>query len=218
MLDPEFPARLAAYAKRVAQRYPLIDAYTPVNEPNTTARFSGMYGIWYPHHLSRASYLRALLNQLKGTVLEHAGDPEYTAGRAVDPDRRCADPSRGTEELRPVWELLNVRRWLTFDLLCGRVDRCHPMFAYMRSQGIPEREILWFADHPCPPDVIGINYYVTSDRFIDHRVELYPADRMSAEGPFRRRGSGARKRGEICRVRLVAPGGLESISDPCGDH
>jgi len=54
----------------------------------------------------------------------------------------------------------------------------------MRSHGIPERDILWFADHPCPPDIIGINYYATSDRFIDGRVELYPPDRMSAEGRF----------------------------------
>ena len=33
----------------VAERYPWVDAYTPVNEPLTTARFSGLYGHWYPH-------------------------------------------------------------------------------------------------------------------------------------------------------------------------
>ena len=183
LLDPEFPTRLAAYAERVAGRYPAIDAYTPVNEPNTTARFSGMYGIWYPHHLLRKSYLRALLHQLKATVLS------MRAIRRIRPDAQLVQTEdvgtiSGTEELRPVWELLNVRRWLSFDLLCGVVDRSHPIYAYMRAEEIPERDILWFADHPCPPDIIGINYYATSDRFIDHRVELYPAGRMSAEGPF----------------------------------
>ena len=69
LMDPGYPEKLAAYAATVAQRYPWIDAYTPVNEPNTTARFSGMYGIWYPHHRSRRSYLYALLHQLKATVL-----------------------------------------------------------------------------------------------------------------------------------------------------
>ena len=64
-----FRNKLARYAGAVAERYPWIEAYTPVNEPNTTARFSAMYGVWYPHHMSRASYLRALLNELKGTVL-----------------------------------------------------------------------------------------------------------------------------------------------------
>jgi dTDP-4-dehydrorhamnose reductase len=183
LLDPEFPRQLAAYAKRVAERYPFIDAYTPVNEPNTTARFSGMYGVWYPHHLSRPSYLQGLLHQLKGTVLS------MQEIRKIRPDARlvqtedCGSIS-GTEDLRSVWELLNERRWITFDLLCGRLDRSHRMFEYMRSQGIPERDILWCAEHPCPPDIIGINYYATSDRFIDGRVELYPPDRMSAEGPF----------------------------------
>ncbi len=69
LLDPEFPKKLAAYAGRVAERYPWIDSYTPVNEPNTTARFSGLYGVWYPHARSRGSYIRALLNQAKATVL-----------------------------------------------------------------------------------------------------------------------------------------------------
>jgi dTDP-4-dehydrorhamnose reductase len=46
LLDPRFPERLAAYARAVAERYPWVDAYTPVNEPLTTARFSALYGHW----------------------------------------------------------------------------------------------------------------------------------------------------------------------------
>lgn len=183
LLDPEFPDKLAKYAHAVAARYPSIDSYTPVNEPNTTARFSSLYGVWYPHARSRQSYLRALLNQAKATVLS------MDAIRRVRSDARLIQTDdlgsiSGTKELRSVWELLNLRQWLTFDLLCGYVDRHHPMFAYMRSEGISEREILWFRDHPCPPDVIGINYYVTSDRYIDDRVRLYSRDLMSSEGRF----------------------------------
>ena len=28
--------------------------------------------------------------------------------------------------------------------------------------------------NPCPPDIIGVNYYVTSERWLDHRTERYP--------------------------------------------
>lgn len=183
LLDPHFAAKLASYAGEVAERYPWIDAYTPVNEPNTTARFSGMYGLWYPHHTLRSSFFRALLHQVKATVLS------MQAIRNVRSDAKLIqtdDAGRitGTPELRSTAELLNLRQWLTFDMLCGLVDRYHPMFASMRAEGIQEREILWFAEHPCPPDVVGLNYYVTSDRYLDHRVELYPADRHSAEGRF----------------------------------
>ena len=183
LLDPQFPEKLAEYAGNVAERYPWLDAYTPVNEPNTTARFSGLYGLWYPHHLSRASYLRALLNQLKATVLS------MKAVRRVRPDAQLIQTddlgkTTGIDALRPLCELLNLRRWLTFDLLCGRVDFHHPMFAYLRAEGIAEAEIVWFAEHASPPNVIGVNYYLTSDRFLDDRFELYPEDRRSSEGPF----------------------------------
>ncbi|MDP9039467.1 MAG: family 1 glycosylhydrolase [Acidobacteriota bacterium] len=183
LLDPEFPEKLARYAGAVAERYPWVDAYTPVNEPNTTARFSGMYGVWYPHHTSRRSYLQALLHQLKGTVLS------MEAIRRVRSDAHLIQTDDvgnigGTEELRDTWELLNQRQWLTYDLLCGRVNREHPLFQYIQGAGIDEREVLWFADHPCPPNVIGVNYYATSDRFLDHRTERYSADRRSAEGAF----------------------------------
>jgi dTDP-4-dehydrorhamnose reductase len=43
-----FPKSSHEFARAVAQRYPWVDSYTPVNEPLTTARFSGMYGHWYP--------------------------------------------------------------------------------------------------------------------------------------------------------------------------
>jgi dTDP-4-dehydrorhamnose reductase len=111
--------------------------------------------------------------------------------------------TRGAKEMQPMCDLLNTRRWLPVDLLCGMVDERHWMFEYMRGKGIPEEDILWFLDHPCPPDVVGINYYVTSDRFLDHRMELYPADRGSAEGPF--------VDVEAVRVRDVPLSGFDSV-------
>jgi dTDP-4-dehydrorhamnose reductase len=76
---------------------------------NHAARFSGMYGVWYPHHRSRASFLRALVNQLKGTVLS------MEAIRCIQPEARLVqtdDVGRvsGTDMLRSTWELLNLRQ------------------------------------------------------------------------------------------------------------
>jgi hypothetical protein len=141
------------------------------------------YGIWYPHHQSYKSYLRALINQLKGTVLS------MKIIREVRPEAQLIQTEEfgftsGTKVLEPICSLLNQRRWLPIDLLCGLVDEQHPMFTYMLSRGISAREILWFQENPCPPDVLGINYYVTSDRFLDHRIDEYPPDRVSAEGAF----------------------------------
>ena len=74
LADPGFASGLAQYARKVALEFPWIDHYTPVNEPLTTARFSGLYGHWYPHHRNDESFLRMLVNQVKGIVLSYAGN------------------------------------------------------------------------------------------------------------------------------------------------
>ena len=69
LVDSSFPEQLAEYARAVAERYPWVDAWTPMNEPLTTARFSGLYGHWYPHGRDVATFCRALMTQLRGVVL-----------------------------------------------------------------------------------------------------------------------------------------------------
>ncbi len=209
LLDAEFALKLARYAGEVAARYPFLDAYTPVNEPNTTARFACRYGLWYPHHRSRQSFMRALLNQLKATVLA------MRAIRAVRSDAQLIQTddlgrASSTPALASTRDLCNERRWLGFDLLGGVVDRGHPMFAYLCENGIAEHEVFWFRDNPCPVDVIGVNYYATSDRFFDHRVGFYPASCRSAEGNF--------VDIEAVRVRGQAIGGFGSILREAGQR
>ena len=181
LLDPQFPEKLAAYARAVAERYPHIDAYTPVNEPMTTARFSALYGVWYPHARDDASFVRALLNQLRATVLA------MRAIREVNPHAQLVQTDdlghvESTPHLHYQAEFENQRRWLGFDLLCGKMDAQHPLRHYLRNFGATEQELQAFIDEPCAPDVVGINYYVTSERFLDARVEHYPAHLHGGNG------------------------------------
>jgi dTDP-4-dehydrorhamnose reductase len=173
LLDPAFPEKFAAFALQSAQRYPWVIDYTPINEPQTTGRFSCLYGHWFPHHKSMHSYLRALLLQLKAIVLA------MQAIRSVQPKARFIHTEDGgvtysTDLLESYRLEREDRRWLGLDLLCGKVTRGHPMFQFLLDHGLEEGDILWFVEKPCQPSVVGLNYYVTSDRFLDHRVELYP--------------------------------------------
>ena len=173
LLDPEFPAKLAAYALQVAQRYPWVTAYTPINEPQTTGRFACLYGHWFPHHHDMRSYVRALHNQLKAIVLA------MQAIRTVQPAAQLIHTEDGGATYAPpTLEAFRVerehRRWLGLDLLCGRVTAEHALYDFLLANGLSQHEILWFAAHPCPPSIIGLNYYVTSDRFLDDRLHLYP--------------------------------------------
>ncbi|GAB4091816.1 family 1 glycosylhydrolase [Flaviaesturariibacter terrae] len=171
--DERFPELLAAYAQQVAERFPWLEYYTPVNEPLTTARFSGLYGLWYPHGRSDRVFLRCLLNELKGTVLA------MQAIRRINPDAKLLQ----TEDLAKIYStprlayqarFENRRRWLTFDILCGMLDEQHPLWNYFIRNGISETELRFFQEHPCRPDIFGFNYYVTSERFLDERVDRYP--------------------------------------------
>jgi dTDP-4-dehydrorhamnose reductase len=174
LMDPGFAGGLAEYARAVAQRYPWVIDYTPVNEPLTTARFSGLYGHWYPHGRSSHSFVRALLVQCRATAMA------MRAIRAVTPGARLIQTEDigttfSTPGLAYQAEHENARRLLSLDLLCGHVDRNHPFWPLLLSWGATEAELGFFLDAPAPPDLIGINYYVTSDRLLDQRLVHYPA-------------------------------------------
>ena len=173
LLDDRFPELLARYARAVAERYPWVLEWTPVNEPLTTARFSGLYGHWYPHAKETRAFVRMLLNQLRGVAVA------MREIRAVNPAARLVQtedlgrPS-GTPRLADQVAHERHRRWLTWDLLLGRVDARHPLYRFLRDAGASEADLAFFVETPCAPDLLGINYYLTSDRWLDERVDLYP--------------------------------------------
>ncbi len=173
LLDAAFPEKLARYAGAVAARYPWVRHYTPVNEPLTTARFSALYGVWYPHAADDASFVRAVVLQCRATVLAMRAireiHPQALLVQTDDLGKTYSTPALGA-----LADFYNERRWLAWDLLCGRVAPGHALWDYLTGTGIAPDELLWFCDHRCPPDLIGVNYYITSERWLDHRRERYP--------------------------------------------
>jgi dTDP-4-dehydrorhamnose reductase len=172
LVDPDFPKKLGEYAARVAERYPWIKMWTPVNEPLTTARFSALYGHWYPHHRDYPSFLRALVNQCKGTL------EAIRAIRKVIPDAQLVQTEDlgktfSTAPLRYQAAHENERRWLSLDLLCGRVNQKHNWHNILFGAGVGWEEMELFEGGEAKPDLLGINHYLTSERFLDHRTHLY---------------------------------------------
>jgi dTDP-4-dehydrorhamnose reductase len=219
LIDPEFPARFAAYAAIVARRYPWIRDYTPINEPLTTARFSALYGYWYPHARDDRSFATAFLNQIVATVLAMRGI------RRVNPDARLVQTedagrtdSTGALAYQAAFE--NHRRWLTFDLLLGRVDATHPLRSWLERAAGGPAALDWLCDNPCPPDVVGLNYYLTSDRYLDERLDLYPPHTNGGNGVQRVRRHRGRSRlaRRPCRASARVAGRLGSIPPPRCDY
>ena len=63
LLDPAFPDLFAEYADAVARAFPWVRRWTPINEPLTTARFSTLYGVWYPNLRNDHAFGRAIVHQ-----------------------------------------------------------------------------------------------------------------------------------------------------------
>jgi dTDP-4-dehydrorhamnose reductase len=173
LLDPDFPKKLGDYAARVAERYPWIEMWTPVNEPLTTARFSGLYGHWYPHGRSYPTFLRALANECKGT-LEAMRSIRRSIPGALLVQTEDLGKTFSTAPLRYQAAHENERRWLSLDLLCGRVDSRHSWHKILFGAGVGWGEMEMFEGGEARPDILGINHYLTSERFLDHRTHLYP--------------------------------------------
>ncbi|WP_404287910.1 family 1 glycosylhydrolase [Microvirga sp. RSM25] len=184
MLDPAWPELLARHAANVAERYPHLDLYTPVNEPLTTARFSGLYGHWYPHGTSYEAFLKILVNECKATVLS------MRAIRKVRPDAQLVQTDDmgktfSTPALAYQAEHENQRRFLSFDLLCGMVDRGHPWWDTFIRNGVAQADLELFLEADAAPDIIGINHYLTSERYLDERMVRYPEHHWGGNGRHR---------------------------------
>ncbi|MEO5597023.1 MAG: family 1 glycosylhydrolase [Novosphingobium sp.] len=181
LLDPEFPAKFGQFVHKVAERYSWIDKWTPINEPLTTARFSALYGHWYPHRRDFAAFARALVNQCLGTVtamrIIRSVNPQAQLVQTEDLGRTFA-----TASLRGQAVYDNHRRWLTFDLLCGRVRPGHFFYRKLLAAGITEAELGDLATGDGRPDLLGINHYLTSERYLDHRTRLYDPSHIGSNG------------------------------------
>lgn len=168
LIDDSFAPGLAKHARAVAQRFPWVRDYTPVNEPLTTARFSALYGYWYPHTKDEGLFWTALLNEIDATRLA------MREIRQVNPDARLIQTDdlgfcHATPPLQSEADYQNERRWIGWDLLCGTVRPGHKLWDRLAGFGLAER-LQVIADDPCPPDVIGINHYLASERLLDHDI------------------------------------------------
>jgi dTDP-4-dehydrorhamnose reductase len=204
LIDPQFPYLLANYARKVATQFPWIEYYTPVNEPLTTARFSGLYGLWYPHLMSSRKFVQILLNQLKGIVLS------MQEIRKINPAAKLVQTedlgkSYSTPKLRYQARFENERRWLTYDILTGKFTPEHKLWKHFKDLEIDEAELRFFIDNPCVPDIFGFNHYLTSERYLDEDPNAYPQHTYGGNGRHRYADV------EAVRVELEEETGIEVL-------
>ena len=211
LLAADFASGFSAYAKQVAEQFPWLTHYKPINEPLTTARFVGLYGLWHPHAKDDVVFVNILLNQLKAIVLSmqeiRKVNPEAKLIQTEDLAKTYSSPS-----LLYQADFENQRRWLTYDFLTGNFNRYHPLWAYFTDLGISEKTLLFFSDNPCPPDLLGVNHYITSERYLDENLSLYPSHLHGGNG------KDAYADIEAVRIPHSQPSGLKILLEELRDR
>lgn len=159
-LHPDYPALVAEYAERLAERFlGRIHWYTPLNEPRIAAWYCGRLGWWPPFQHSWPGFVRVMLAICRGIAAT------VKALRAVDPEIVCyhVDATDLYETPDPALEAEVAHRqrlvFLALDLLSGRVDERHALWGWLRRQGASLQELGAFLAEPVPLEVIGLNLY-----------------------------------------------------------
>ena len=174
LLDPDFPQKFVEFAVAVAERYPWLEMFTPINEPLTTARFSCLYGVWYPHLKNDNAFSVAVLNECKATIMAMREIKKIIPGAKLlqtEDLGKC----HGIEKLHYQCNFENERRWISLDILTGKLMDNKTMCKFFRhSAQVPQSTLDYFSENFYSPDIIGINHYITSERFLDDDREKYP--------------------------------------------
>ena len=164
--NPELPVRFAEYAGAVAERYPEVRYYTPVNEIYVTAKASGLQGIWNEQLRSDSGFVTAMKHAVAASILANQAIARHRPDVVVVQ----SESAEYTHDVRSVpsaeIRLGNKLRFLSLDLLYA-----HPPDAevcmFLLDNGLTRREYDWFmAGEPPGYQVMGNDYYGRNERIL----------------------------------------------------
>lgn len=172
--NPELPIHFAEYADAVAERYPWVRHYTPINEIYVTARVSARDGLWNEQLKTDRAYVTATKHLVAASILA----THRIALHRPDCIIIQSESAEYTHEMRsaPSQEvaLRNKLRFLALDLLYGYPPDAE-VCMYMMDNGLTREEYDWFMrGEPPGYQIMGNDYYGRNERI------LLPSGRTTA--------------------------------------
>ncbi|HJZ47532.1 MAG TPA: family 1 glycosylhydrolase [Roseiflexaceae bacterium] len=157
---PDYPERVATYARAFAERYGrLVRYYTPLNEPTVNAQMCGRRGMWPPYLTGEDGYVRVLLSIARGIQLSaqaiRAADHD-AALVAVEAMGWCRPASPGAQAAAARRDQHELLAW---DLVRGAVNERHPLHAELIANGASEVELAALRAGATEQDLFGVNFY-----------------------------------------------------------
>jgi beta-glucosidase/6-phospho-beta-glucosidase/beta-galactosidase len=174
--NPELPAHFADYAQAVAQRYPWVRYWTPVNEIYVTAKLSTLDAMWNEQIRTDHAFVTALKHLVAAcklacdrivalrpdAVIVHSESAEYIH------EARLVQTPRVT--------LANKQRFISLDLLFGNPPDADVLL-YLMDNGLTREEYAWFMrGEPAGYQVLGLDYYGRNEFMVRPDGRKVPAE------------------------------------------
>jgi len=157
-LNAAYPERVASYARAVAERYAGVwDDFTPLNEPVINAIYCGEDSTWPPYLTGHDGFSKVIVAIARGMVRTQQEIASVNpAARFVHVDAGFRWDGDGGPPSR---KLLEERRFISLDLITGRIVPGHPIHHYLTENGTAQTELEWFQANAVTPHFVGVNYY-----------------------------------------------------------
>ena len=174
--NPDLAIHFSDYAAAVAERYPWVRYYTPVNEVYVTARASAKDGLWNEQLKTDQAFVTAMKNIVAASILATQAIAKRTPNAIVvqSESAECIHEARSVQSAQNT--LANKLKFLSLDLLYGNppdADIC----MYLLDNGMSRAEYDWFMrGEPPGYQVMGNDYYGRNEKIILPNGEMIIAE------------------------------------------
>ncbi len=162
--NPELPVHFEKYAAAVAQRYPWVKYYTPINEIYVTAKASAKDGVWNEQLKDDRSFVTALKNIVAASILGNHQIAKYRPDCVIVQSESAEYVHEACATKSQKVTIDNKVRFLSLDLLYAHApdaDVC----MYMMDNGLTRKEYEWFMKGEPPGyQVMGNDYYGRNEK------------------------------------------------------
>jgi len=174
--NPELPVHFAEYCAAVAQRYPWVRFYTPVNEIYVTARASARDGIWNEQLKSDKGFVTAMKHLVAASIMGNQQIAKYRPDCVIVQ----SESAEYIHEMRAVesdaTRITNKLRFLSLDLLYAHTIDAEVLL-FCLDNGMTREELKWFmAGEPPGYQIMGNDYYGRNEKIIKPNGDLCAAE------------------------------------------
>jgi beta-glucosidase/6-phospho-beta-glucosidase/beta-galactosidase len=164
--NPEMPLHFADYAGAVAQRYPWVRAYTPVNEIYVAARNSGLDGLWNERLRTERGFVTALKHLVAANLLASAAIVRHRPNAIIVQSESAEYTHHVTAAPSHDIKLRNKLIFLSLDLLYSKAPDSDVLM-FIQDNGLTRDEFMWFMQSAAAGfQIMGNDYYGHNEKLL----------------------------------------------------